>query len=404
MNRAKTTYLWGLAGIIAVGIFMSSCSQKSFSSADERIESALEDSLFTGAVFLAGSSDEILHQRAFGYASVFDAPGNRMQNPERMTTNHVFDLASLTKVLATTYAVMLLHDRGEIHVDDPVSVYLPSFKTVEKETITIRHLLTHTSGLAQWYPTFYVAENTQERLDFISSQPLMSPVGEQRNYSDIGFMVLSDVIVQITGQPFDQFVNRNIYQPIGLKSTLFNPGPDLPNLVSTSFGNQFERKMVLDDNFGYQIDVDNEWDNWRDYVLKGEVNDGNAFYTHQGVAGHAGLFSTAGDIHKLISVLMNNGKLNDHQFIDSETIDLFLTKDEFNNGLGWGMDFTSMEINSLPEDSFGHTGFTGTSIIASPGKNLILILLTNRQHVGVNEEGFYPDLGDLRADIADLFF
>lgn len=399
MIRINTTNLWGLAGVIAAGLLFSSCSQQSFSSADKQIESALKDSLFTGAVFLAGSADEIIHQRAFGYASVFDGRGEQLKNPERMTTNHVFDLASLTKVLATTYAAMLLYDRGDIHIDDPVSEYLPAFKTKDKEAITIRHLLTHTSGLVQWYPTYYVAENAEERLEFISSQPLISPVGEQRNYSDIGFMVLSDVIVQVTGQPFEQFVNLNIYQPLNLTSTSFNPDPEVSSLVSTSLGNPFERKMILDDNFGYQISLDTEWDNWRDYVLKGEVNDGNAFYTHQGVAGHAGLFSAAGDIYKLVSVLMNNGRHHDTQFLEPETVKLFLTKDEFNNGLGWVMDY-----NNLPEDSFGHTGFTGTSIIASPGKNLVVILLTNRQHVGVNEEGIYPDLTELRAELASILF
>ncbi|MEX0904225.1 MAG: serine hydrolase [Balneolaceae bacterium] len=392
--------------LVIAAVCIQSCSEKyPFSEADNLVETALNDSLFAGAVLLVGSSEEILHQQAFGYADLIDSEMNRISNPEVMTTNHVFDLASLTKVLATTYAVMILHDRGELHVDDPVYHYLPSFGVTDKQAITLRHLLTHTSGLMQWFPTFYVAENAKERLDFISSRALNWPVGEQRRYSDLGFMVLADIVEKVSGQSLDQFLNANLYHPLGLKSTLFNPGSDYPYVVSTSHGNPFEKRMVADDDFGYTIDIDaDSWTAWRNYTLKGEVNDGNACYTHQGVAGHAGLFSTAADVYRLLSVLINDGRYNGNQFITRDTIDIFLTKDSNNQGLGWSMDGGFVQAENLSDGSFGHTGFTGTHVVVSPDNDLILILFTNRQHFGVNEGGYYPDLRTLRTRLAALFF
>lgn len=402
-------FLRWLIVLISGIIFLESCTEpQPFSEADNIdniIESALEDSLFAGAVFLAGTSEEILHQSAFGYATLFEAGLKRVENPEEMTPDHVFDLASLTKVLATTYAVMILHDRGELHVDDPVYQYLPSFNSEEKQEITLRHLLTHTSGLMQWYPTFYVAGNAEERLRFISSQPLNWPVAEQRRYSDLGFMVLADIVEEVAGTSLDRFLDEHLYQPLDLKSTLFNPRSGYPSLVSTSHGNPFEKRMVEDDNFGYTVDVDPDaWNGWRNYTLKGEVNDGNAYHTHQGVAGHAGLFSTAAEIHRLLSVLINDGEYKGKRFFTQATINLFLAKDQFENGLGWGMDPGFLQAKTLTEGSFGHTGFTGTNIIVSPEDDLILILLTNRQQMGVNEDGYYPNLNELRADLAGLFF
>ncbi len=372
---------------------------------DQIIEEGLEHSLFTGAVLLVGNSEGIFYQRAIGYAEQLDFDGNEIESPIVMTTNHLFDLASLTKVLATTLGVMILHDRDQINVNDPVHEYLPEFDTPEKRSITIAHLLSHTSGLVQWFPGYYVANSPDQRLQFTVNEPLLETPGENRRYSDFGFMVLGDVIERVSGQAMDQFLAENIYQPMGLKSTVFNPDTTQFSLVATSHGNPFEKQMVYDDNFGYRVDVDPElWDGWREYTLIGEVNDGNAFYTQQGVAGHAGLFSTAGEVYELLRLMVNNGRFKSEELFRTETIDLFTRIDQYGHGLGWMMSEASLNANGLPEGSFGHTGFTGTNVIVSPETDQILIFLTNRQHGGVDESGQYPSLREIREKLSAVVF
>lgn len=375
-----------------------------FKKTDTLIESAIEDSLFPGAVLLVGTSEEILHLKAYGHAVLFNREGRILQNPEKMSAGHLFDIASLTKIFATTFGLMLLHSRGYLDVDTPVSDYLPEFETDEKKTITIRHLLTHTSGLIQWFPTYYISNNYKERREFIAEQPLINEPGAQRRYSDPGFMALADLIEIITGEPLDQFLSREVYSPLELSATLFNPGTDFnPGVTATSHGNPFEKRMVYDDDFGYTVDVDPElWDGWREYVLHGEVNDGNAFHTHNGVAGHAGLFSTAEELYRIIKILLKGGQYKDGQLLTPDTINLFLTPDRFGHGLGFMMDSPSLNATELPEGSFGHTGFTGTNFVVVPEYDIIVILLTNRQHYGVNEDGTYPDLRKLRREIFEI--
>lgn len=372
---------------------------------DQIVKSGLGDRLYAGAVLLVGDSERILYQQAFGYAEQFDFNGTEIGSPVVMTTDHLFDLASLTKVLATTFGVMILHDRNQINIYDPVHEYLSEFDTPEKQTITLAHLLNHTSGLVQWFPSFYVANSSDERLKFTVNKPLLGTPGENRRYSDFGFMVLADVIERVTGQSLDRFLAENIYQPMDLKSTVFNPDIAQFLLVATSHGNPFEKRMVHDDTFGYTVDVDpDSWDAWRDYTLKGEVNDGNAFYTQKGVAGHAGLFSTAEDVYELLRLMLNNGKYGNNEIFSAETIDLFTTQDLFGHGLGWMMRDESLNGIDLPDGSFGHTGFTGTNVIVSPEKDRIFVFLTNRQHVGVNEEGQYPNLREIRESLSVVAF
>lgn len=372
---------------------------------DQIVESGLEDSLFAGAVLLIGDSNGILHQRAFGFAELIDFNGNEIESPVVMTNDHLFDLASLTKVLATTLGVMVLHDQNQINISDPVHEYLPEFNTSEKQSITLAHLLNHTSGLVQWFPSFYVANSPEDRLKFTVNEPLLNPPGENRRYSDFGFMVLGDVIERVSGQGLDQFLADNIYRPMGLKSTFFNPDTAQFSIVATSHGNPFEKRMVYDDDFGYMVDVDpDSWDGWREYTLKGEVNDGNAFYTQNGVAGHAGLFSTAEEVYELLRLILNNGRNGDKEFFSPETIELFTTEDEFGHGLGWMMSEASLNAIVLPEGSFGHTGFTGTNVIISPEKDRILVFLTNRQHFGVDENGQYPNLKEIREKLSTVIF
>ena len=159
-------------------------------------------------MLLIGTSDTILHHRAFGQAAVFDRQGVRLRQPETMTTGHLFDLASLTKIFATTYAVMHLHSRGLLDVDEPVYRYLPFFDTAGKRSITVRHLLSHSSGLMQWYPFYYVADNFAERLLFVAGSELIARPAEARSYSDPGFMILADLVELISGMPLEIYLKN----------------------------------------------------------------------------------------------------------------------------------------------------------------------------------------------------
>ncbi len=161
--------------------------------------------------------------------------------------------------------------------------------------------------------------------------------------------------------------------------------------------------MVADDDFGYLCDEDPEaFTPWRDYVLAGEVNDGNAYHAHGGLAGHAGLFSTASDLQVLLDLLLNKGVYTGRRLLSEEVVETFLTKDRFGHGLGWAMSTDVIPVDDLPEGTFGHTGFTGTYAVAVPAYGLSIILLTNRQNVGVDASGYYNSVTPLRRSITEL--
>ena len=373
---------------------------------DKTIENGLSESSFTGAVVLVGSGNETLYQKAYGYATLYDQELKVVDNPDSTTVEHLFDIASLTKIFATTYAVMALHSDGLIQLDDSVADYIDEFAKPSHSEITIRHLLTHTSGLRQWYPTYYAIDNYMEFTDWVVDLDMIESPGENRRYSDLGFMVLGEIVERVTDQNIEDYLEERIYEPLGLSMIGFNPVPgNDKKIVSTSHGNPFEKRMISDENFGYRIDIDpDSWNEWRDYTLKGEVNDGNAFYTFEGMSGHAGLFATNDELSTLLQLILNGGYWNDKEIISSSTIEEFITKDQFGNGLGWAMDPEILHAESLPEGSVGHTGFTGVNFVMSTKDDLYYIFLTNRQHVGVGESGNYPDLRNIREELSSIIF
>lgn len=370
---------------------------------DSLIQQAIDKEHIPGAVIRIQQGDSILHFKAYGYAKKYGYGMEPLDVPVLMTKEHVFDLASLTKVFATTYGMMLLVDQKKVSLDDPVYRYLPEFDEGDKREITIRHLLTHTSGFLQWYPLYYHASDRRERYRKIVIMPLKWPVGEGRHYSDLGFMLLGDIIEKASGKLLDQFLTDQLYQILNLQHITFKPlKKNLKNIAATSHGNPFEKHMVHDDDFGYKVDVEPEsWNGWREYTLKGEVNDGNAWYANNGVAGHAGLFSTAEDLQVLVSLLLNKGDYNGKRIISETVIDTFLTKDKYGNGLGWAMDPNIISAKGTPGGTFGHTGFTGTNVVVIPEYDLSVIFLTNRQNVGLQEDGYYYNLSPLRQQIVD---
>ncbi|WP_295672212.1 serine hydrolase [uncultured Mucilaginibacter sp.] len=370
---------------------------------DSILQGQVDESKIPGAVIEIKRGDTVIYKHAYGFAQKFNYRHELLADPEKMTAEHMFDIASLTKVVGTTTSIMLLVDKGVIKVDDPVGKYIKAFTTPDKAGITIRHLLTHTAGLYEWYPLYYRASNEQETFKLIGELPLAFPVGAQRKYSDLGFTILGEIVETVSGQSLDQFEEQNIFKPLGMTHTMYNPlqkNKDF-KIASTSFGNPYEHRMVYDPDLGYQFKEikHNQWNGWRHYILKGEVNDGNAWYAEKGVAGAAGIFSTVDDIQKLVDMLKNKGKVGDIQFISVYTINTFLTKDKFNNGLGWMMDPENSFMKNGPEGTFGHTGFTGTSICVVPSTGVSIILLINRQQMGLIENKEYYNVNAIRAQV-----
>jgi CubicO group peptidase (beta-lactamase class C family) len=371
---------------------------------DSVLNSQINDNKIPGAVIEIKKDGNVVYERAYGYAQKFNDAHEPLAVPELMTTEHLFDIASLTKVVGTTTSIMLLVDRGLISVDDPVSKYIKAFGDSAKAKITIRHLLTHTAGLYGWYPLYYRARNKQETFKLIAELPLAFPVGAQRVYSDLGFTILGEIVEMVSGLSLDEFEDQNIFKPLGMKHTLYNPlkKPQHYKIAATSFGNPYENRMVHDPSLGFQFKEINpdQWNGWRHYVLKGEVNDGNAWYAEQGVSGAAGIFSTVDDLQRLVDMLLNKGKAGGKQFISENTINAFVTKDKFKNGLGWMMDPSNSFMKDGPEGAFGHTGFTGTSISVVPSQKLSIILLINRQQMGlINNNKEYYNPNPIRAQV-----
>ncbi|HEX9128309.1 MAG TPA: serine hydrolase [Gemmatimonadaceae bacterium] len=368
---------------------------RGITTADSLIESSI-GTLIPGAVFLVSKDGRVVHERAFGYAQLNDYEGHRLASPLAMRTSTVFDLASVTKVMATTMATMMLVDRGKIELDAPVWRYLPDFRGAHLDSITVRHLLSHSAGLVQWQPLYYHASNTAQTYGVIRDMPLQWGVGDARHYSDLGFMLLGDVIERVSGQRLDAFLEQNLYRPLGLRSTTFNPkAHGFTEFAATEQGNVYEKHMVYDSTFGYRYLGDpSAWNGWRQYVLNGEVDDGNSYYANGGVAGHAGLFSTAADLRVLLDLLNNRGSYGGKQYIRPEVVDAFLTRDKYQNYLGW------QSVSYLPTGSFSHTGFTGTYVAGVPQSGLSIVLLTNRQNMGTDARGYFPDVGPLQQAVA----
>jgi len=368
--------------------------EQGIATADIMVQASL-GKLMPGAVLLVARDGKILHEQAYGYAELNDSAMKRLASPRPMRTSTVFDLASVTKVMATTFAVMILVDRGKLALDAPVNRYLPDFTGPHLDSITVRHLLDHSSGLVQWQPLYYQAANSLQTYAAIRDMPLNWRVGEARHYSDLGFMLLGYLVERTSGRTLDAFVAQELYQPLGLRSTTFNPKQHgLTEFAASEQGNVYERHMVYDSTFGYRYRGDpKSWNGWRQHVLVGEVDDGNAAYANGGVAGHAGLFSTASELRVLMDLLNNRGTLGGRTYVRARTVNRFLTRDKFQHYLGW------QYPAGMPEGTFAHSGFTGTWVVGVPKHELSIVLLTNRQHMGTDARGYFPDVTPLREAV-----
>lgn len=341
---------------------------------DALIREDIEQKKLPGAVVLVGRGDRTLYQRAIGHRAL-------VPTPEPMTLETIFDLASLTKVIATTTSMTMLIEQGKVRLNDRVSTFVPGFERYGKENITIRHLLTHMSGLR---PDLDLADSWSGYDTAISlaieEVPASAP-GTRFVYSDINFFLLGDIVFRVTKQPLDQFAREHIFEPLGMKDTMFLPPASLrariaPTERCTALGWPCDPRMAGAPP-AHAASME---------MLRGVVHDPTA-RRMGGVAGHAGLFSTAADLAIFCRMLLGGGVYRGTRLLSPLAVAKMTTPatpgDERNvRSLGWDVDssYSGNRGELLPIGSFGHTGFTGTSLWIDPATNLFVIFLSNRVH------------------------
>ena len=320
---------------------------------DDIVEEGLRDKKMPGAVVVVGFQGQIVYRKAFGQRQL-------EPTPEPMTLDTVFDLASLTKPIATGTSVMQLIEAGKIGLDDPVAKHLPAFGNHGKEAITVRHLLTHQSGLIADNSMKDYANGREKSIkNLMTLEPLAAP-GERLIYSDVGFMVLGELVATVSGQPLDEYTRSHLFEPLGMRETMYRP-TSLPA-----------------DRFAPTEQRDGHW-------MRGEVHDPRAFALG-GVAGHAGLFSTADDLARYAQALLNGGELGGTRVLNPETVLLMTSPQPIPGGgmrgLGWDKrtSFSTNRGDLLSPSACGHGGFTGTALWFDPQQQLFVIFLSNRVH------------------------
>ena len=313
-----------------------------------------------------------------GDAVFADAIGDASREPEShpATLETVYDLASLTKPLVTGLLCARMIETGALHPDDFVSTQLAEFGREDKRSITVRHLVTHTSGLPAWRPLYLLADDPNDALEAIAEQPLDYKPGEHVIYSDLGFVALGFLLQRIASCTLVELATKEIFEPLGLKHTFFNPHAAIrTGIAACENGNAYERDMCERDF------TETKYPGWRNEVIWGEVHDGNAHFLG-GAAGHAGLFSTVDETQRIANQFVGTSS----ELLSPQTCEMF--RRNMTEGLNEARSFAwqlaatkdSSAGPSLPPDAFGHTGFTGTSCWIDAERKRVFILLTNRTH------------------------
>jgi CubicO group peptidase (beta-lactamase class C family) len=334
------------------------------------LERHIEAGEFPSAVYLVAERDEIVFTDALGYSVV---------EPYRVANklDTIYDLASLTKPLVTALLCARRIELGELTLDSSVSHYLGEFDRTDKQTITVRELLTHTSGLPAWRPLYLLTEDEPERAaGAIANLELEYKPGTRVVYSDLGYIALGILLERMSHQKLADMAKREIFEPLKLQNTFFNPPPTLRKRIAASEkGNEYEKQICVNSGF----DVSNY--DWRDYQIRGEVHDGNCYFMN-GVSGHAGLFSTVEETLKIAEQFLPRTT----RILKPETCQLFRTNFTMDLNEARSIAFQlaatkdSTAGEALSNDGFGHLGFTGTSLWIDPDKERVFILLTNRTH------------------------
>ncbi len=335
---------------------------------DEIMRRGIAAGGFPGGAVIVGRRGAIVWERGYG---TLDWTTGTPVDAERT----MYDVASLTKVVATTAATMVLVDRGKLHVDDPVARSLPAFRGKGKDEVTLRDLLMHRSGLPAGRVLSRKGSGPAAARQMVLTTPLARQPGSRSEYSDLGLDVVGFAIERITREPLDRFVRRTVYDPLGMRSTMFRPGSSFqPRIAPTESP-----------------------------VARGVVHDRNA-RALGGVAGHAGLFATAGDLAVFARMMLDHGMAAGTKFFADSTVSEFTRPGPGWRALGWETCYGGGSCGYyLSPRAFGHTGFTGTSMWIDPDRDLFVIVLTNWIH-GRPTGGVAPlaVLQDVRGDVVDL--
>jgi serine-type D-Ala-D-Ala carboxypeptidase len=338
---------------------------------DHVVERGIKAGGYPGASVVVGRRGAAVWEKGFGKLSW------ESSSPGVSADRTIYDLASLTKVVGTTTALMVLYDQGKIRLDDPVSRYVPAFSGGAKDQVTLRMLLEHRSGLPAGRDLWRLAHTPAEARDVVISTPLVCEPGRCYEYSDLGADMLGFVVEAASGEPMDKFLSENVFTPLGMMDTFFRPADSLHSRVAPT-----------------------EVAPPRRYPLQSEVHDENAFALG-GVAGHAGLFSTAADLSVFAQMMLNGGVYNGTRVVADTTIALFTKRAAGTRALGWDTCGGSGSCGQyLDEEAYGHTGFTGTSIWIDPSRDMFVVLLTNRVHEPKAKRPAKV-IADVRADLAD---
>jgi CubicO group peptidase (beta-lactamase class C family) len=327
-----------------------------FAAAFQEVDAWVARQAFPGAVLAVGVGGRLVALKSFGRLDASpDAPA--------MPVDAVFDVASLTKVAATTTAVALLVDQGLLKLDEPVVRYLPEFAgPAGHADITVRHLLSHSSGLPSPMLLWKHARSRAELLTLVHALPVERPAGTHDVYRDENFILLGEIVERVSGQPLDRFLAERAFGPLGMRDTGFNPPASLlPRIPATEQDTQYRQRLV-----------------------RGTVHDESADLMG-GVAGHAGLFSTAADLARLAQLYLDGGRMPGGRLLTAQTVDTFMARQDLPLGSSRALGWDTPQGNASPfagplasPDAVMHTGFTGTSLYIDRSRRAFVVLLTNR--------------------------
>ena len=338
------------------------------------LRAEVDSGAFPGAVLAVGRHGRLALLAPVGHYGVDD--------PRPVDAGTLYDVASLTKVVGLTTACMLLVDSGQLDLDAPIARYVPEFRGAMKDRVTVRHLLTHSAGLAADLPLYDSTTTRAAALAAVDTTTLLAPPGSSYTYSDLSAIVLMQAVERITGKPFDHFLAERVFGPLAMPSTRFLPPPSWRDRVAPT-----EHDTVF-----------------RHRWLRGEVHDESAARLG-GVSGNAGIFSDALDLSRFAAMLLNGGAWDTLQLIRAETVAEFTRRQNIPAGstraLGWDTPSDSGYSSAgakLSRRSFGHTGFTGTSMWMDPDRDLLIVLLSNHVHPTRRKTAIFR----VRAHVADL--
>jgi len=346
-------------------------SAKRLETIDRVLQRGLDAGGYPGAAVVVGRKGATVWQKGYGHL------GWTSDSPAVVPDQTIYDLASLTKVIGTTTAAMILYDEGKLVLDEKVTHYLPAFSGGLKDLITVRELLEHRSGLPAGRELWRHAHTPAEARQLVLDTPLEYRPDHGQVYSDLGADILGWVVEAVAGMPLDRFLADRVFTPLGMTDTGFRPS----------------------DSLVYRI-APTEVSPPRGYPIRGEVHDENAFALG-GVAGHAGLFGTASDLAVFAQMMLNDGTYGGMRIVADSTVRLFTARASGHRALGWEVaDGVHGAGSYLGGTAYGHTGFTGTSLWIDPEREMFVILLTNRVHEA-RAKGAAKVIADVRADLAD---